>query len=41
VEYTIRLNQAGVFQMPTTRVEALYEPEMMGELPNAPFVVAP
>ncbi|MGH7914329.1 MAG: alpha-2-macroglobulin family protein, partial [Candidatus Binataceae bacterium] len=41
VEYTIRLNQAGVFQLPTTRVEALYEPEMMGELPNAPFEVAP
>ena len=37
VEYTIRLNQAGVFQMPATRVEALYEPEMFGELPNAPF----
>ncbi len=41
VEYTIRLNQAGVFQLPPTRVEALYEPEMMGELPNAPFDVAP
>jgi hypothetical protein len=41
VEYTIRLNQAGVFQLPTTRVEALYEPEMLGELPNAPFQVAP
>jgi hypothetical protein len=41
VEYTIRLNQAGVFQLPTTRVEALYEPEMLGELPNAPFAVAP
>jgi hypothetical protein len=41
VEYTIRLNQAGVFQLPTTRVEALYEPDMLGELPNAPFEVAP
>jgi len=41
VEYTIRLNQAGVFQLPTTRVEALYEPEMLGELPNPPFEVAP
>ena len=41
VEYTIRLNQAGVFQLPTTRVEALYEPEMFGELPNAPLKVAP
>jgi hypothetical protein len=41
VEYTIRLNQAGMFQLPTTRVEALYEPEMLGELPNAPVEVAP
>jgi uncharacterized protein YfaS (alpha-2-macroglobulin family) len=41
VEYTIRLNQAGIFQLPTTRVEALYEPEMLGELPNAQFEVAP
>jgi len=41
IEYTIRLNQAGVFQLPATRVEALYEPEMLGELPNAPFEVAP
>ena len=41
VEYTIRLNQAGIFQLPTTRVEALYEPEMLGELPNAPVEVAP
>jgi hypothetical protein len=39
IEYTIRLNQAGTFQMPPTHVEALYEPEMLGELPNAPFVV--
>jgi uncharacterized protein YfaS (alpha-2-macroglobulin family) len=41
IEYTIRLNQAGVFQMPATVVEALYEPEMMGQLPNAPVTVAP
>ncbi|HEX9920756.1 MAG TPA: hypothetical protein VGB21_04600, partial [Candidatus Methylomirabilis sp.] len=34
VEYTIRLNQSGRFQLPTTRVEALYFPEMFGELPN-------
>ncbi len=31
----------GTFQMPATRVEALYEPEMFGESPNAPFVVGP
>ncbi len=40
IEYTIRLNQPGTFQLPPTHVEALYEPEMLGELPNAPFVVA-
>ncbi len=40
-EYTIRLNQAGTFQLPPTRVEALYAPEMFGELPNAPMEVQP
>lgn len=41
IEYTIRLNQSGTFQLPATRVDALYEPEMFGELPNSPFEVAP
>jgi alpha-2-macroglobulin len=41
IEYTIRLNQAGTFQVPPTHVGALYEPEMLGELPNSPFGVAP
>ena len=41
VDYTIRLNNPGVFQLPTTRVEAMYAPEMFGELPNAPLEVAP
>ncbi|HXZ87773.1 MAG TPA: alpha-2-macroglobulin family protein [Candidatus Binataceae bacterium] len=40
IEYTIRLNQSGTFLLPATRVEALYEPEMLGELPNAAFEVA-
>ena len=31
----MRLNQAGTFQLPPTRVEALYAPEMFGEMPNA------
>jgi uncharacterized protein YfaS (alpha-2-macroglobulin family) len=39
VEYTVRLNNAGQFQLPPTRVEALYSPEMLGELPNAPLTV--
>lgn len=34
VEYTIRINQSGRFQLPATRVEALYYPEMFGETPN-------
>jgi len=38
-QYTIRLNNAGRFVLPPTRVEALYAPEMFGELPNAPVVV--
>jgi len=40
-EYTLRLNQAGRFVLPTTRVEALYAPEMFGELPNDVLEVAP
>jgi alpha-2-macroglobulin len=34
VEYTVRFNNAGTFELPATRVEALYAPEMFGELPN-------
>ena len=41
VEYTIRLNQAGRFLLPPTRVEALYAPEAFGEIPNAPIEVEP
>jgi len=41
VEYTIRLNQSGTFQLPTTRVESLYFPEMFGEIPNRSFEVQP
>jgi uncharacterized protein YfaS (alpha-2-macroglobulin family) len=33
-EYTYRFNNAGVFQLPPTHVEAMYAPEMLGELPN-------
>ena len=35
LQYTLRLNNAGDFQLPPTRAEALYAPEMFGELPNA------
>ena len=40
-EYTVRLNNAGRFDLPATRVEAMYAPEMLGEVPNAPIVVKP
>ncbi len=36
VEYTVRLNNAGTFGLPPTRVEALYAPSAFGEVPNAP-----
>jgi hypothetical protein len=39
VEYNVRLNNDGVFHMPETRVEALYAPEMFGEIPNRPIEV--
>jgi alpha-2-macroglobulin len=41
VEYTLRLNQSGRFNLPPTRVEALYAPEMFGELPNDVVEVHP
>jgi hypothetical protein len=41
IEYTMRLNNEGAFNLPQTRVEALYQPEMFGELPNAKMVVHP
>jgi uncharacterized protein YfaS (alpha-2-macroglobulin family) len=34
IEYTLRLNNSGAFYLPETRVEALYSPEMFGEIPN-------
>jgi hypothetical protein len=30
----MRLNNAGTFQFPATRVEAMYAPEIFGEAPN-------
>jgi len=41
VEYTARLNNAGEFLLPPTRVEAMYAPEMFGEMPNAKVKVTP
>jgi hypothetical protein len=39
VEYTARLNNAGEFSLPATRVEAMYAPEVFGELPNGKVMV--
>jgi len=35
LQYTLRLNNAGEFALPASRVEALYAPEMFGLAPNA------
>ncbi len=39
IEYTVRLNGAGIFQLPNSRVEAMYAPEMFAEVPNDEVVV--
>jgi len=40
-EYTVRLNNPGTFELPATRVEAMYAPEMFGEVPVAAWRVQP
>ncbi len=39
VEYVVRLNGTGKFSLPPTRVEAMYSPEIRGQLPNAPVQI--
>jgi uncharacterized protein YfaS (alpha-2-macroglobulin family) len=39
VSYTLRLNNAGNFALPPTRVEAMYAPDVFGEVPNGRLVV--
>ena len=39
IDYTLRLNNAGEFSLPATRVEAMYAPEVFGETPNAKVIV--
>lgn len=41
VEYTVRFNNPGRFELPATRIEAMYAPEMFGEYPNAAVEVRP
>jgi alpha-2-macroglobulin len=40
-EYTLRLNNAGEFQLPAARIEAMYAPEVFGEVPAAGLMVKP
>ncbi|WP_425228594.1 alpha-2-macroglobulin family protein [Sphingomonas sp.] len=39
VSYTMRLNTAGRFSLPPSRVEAMYSPAVRAQLPNAPVEV--
>ncbi|AFK61874.1 alpha-2-macroglobulin [Advenella kashmirensis WT001] len=34
LEYTVRLNTPGSYSLPATRIEAMYAPQVYGELPN-------
>ena len=38
--YVVRLNGAGRFQLPPSRVEAMYSPSIRAAVPNAPVTVA-
>ncbi len=35
LEYTVRLNSVGQFYLPATRIEALYQPDVYGAVPNS------
>lgn len=39
VEYRLRLNQAGSFHLPATRIEAMYDPDVFAETPNASWEI--
>jgi len=39
--YRVRLNNAGRFQLPPTRVDALYAPAVFGAVPNETLTVLP
>jgi uncharacterized protein YfaS (alpha-2-macroglobulin family) len=40
LHYTMRLNNAGSFALPPSRVEALYAPEIHGSTPGTTFIVS-
>ncbi|MFM6927076.1 MAG: hypothetical protein ACKOX6_01355, partial [Bdellovibrio sp.] len=39
ISYKIRFNQAGTYQLPASRVEAMYSPDIYSELPESSWVV--
>lgn len=39
IDYTVRINNAGEFSLPPTRVEAMYAPDVFGEVPNGKVTV--
>ncbi|MBF0422639.1 MAG: DUF1311 domain-containing protein [Magnetococcales bacterium] len=41
LEYTVRLNTPGVFRLPPSHAEAMYAPEIFGDLPNQEMTVLP
>jgi len=41
VDYTVRLNNPGRFNVPPTRIEAMYAPDSFGEAPQPQVEVAP
>lgn len=40
LNYRVRLNSAGEFRLPPSRVEAMYSPETFGEVPNANWKIS-
>jgi hypothetical protein len=35
IEHRVRLDNPGTYALPPTRIEAMYAPEVFGEVPNA------
>jgi uncharacterized protein YfaS (alpha-2-macroglobulin family) len=41
INYRYRINSAGTFKLPPTHTEAMYSPEVFGDIPNEEFTVVP
>ena len=39
ISYKVRFNQAGTYQLPASRIEAMYSPDIYAELPESSWVV--